>query len=208
MNPSFRKGEKESLEFRHGPSVYNFDCNVWKERNGRYWDTYWGPIRNMLIDEQYGINLMHNFDYLDIFHFREQNQRKISIDILSRDEIGKKFIVEELNLTQHIIEDVIKPKLIIVKNKESWAYWGKEKDKGFIWMGYDFVKIRDYECGQLYKIVGLLDSTDRIAPEITNENTSLKGTLVLFTRHINQYTKREERPTAVLLNELLSEATR
>ena len=33
----------------------------------------------------------------------------------------------------------IKKKLILVKNKESWAYWGKLKDKGFNWNKYKFI---------------------------------------------------------------------
>lgn len=71
-------------------------------------------------------------------------------------------------------------------------------------MGYEFEKIRDYSCGELCRITGLQDSNDRIAPEITNENTSLKGTYVLFSRHINKFTRREERPTAVILNDILN----
>ena len=90
-------------------------------------------------------------------------------------------------------------------NKETHAYWGKLKENGLVWMGYDFEKIRDYGCGELSKITGLQDSNERIAPEITNENSSLKGTYVLFSKHINQYTRKEERPTAIILNDILNE---
>ena len=158
----------------------------------------------MLIDEQNGINLMDRFDYLDMFHYKYKEQTVLKQKILKRAE-GISFIADELNLTQHIIENVIKPKLILVMNKETHAYWGKLKENGLVWMGYDFEKIRDYGCGELSKITGLQDSNERIAPEITNENSSLKGTYVLFSKHINQYTRKEERPTAIILNDILNE---
>ncbi|MBQ1409508.1 MAG: hypothetical protein IIY87_07110 [Bacteroidales bacterium] len=36
----------------------------------------------------------------------------------TRKVVGKDFAINEIRLTQHIIEDVIKPRLILVKNKE------------------------------------------------------------------------------------------
>lgn len=81
------------------------------------------------------------------------------------------------------------------KNKESWAYFGKLfEEKGWVWMGYQFEFIQNMECGELFRITGLLDSNERIAPEI--KETNLKGTFVLFTQHINQYTAVEKRPKA------------
>jgi hypothetical protein len=190
INPSFRpQYDNENLpdEYRHGPATANFTL-------AKY-DNYWGPLSKMIDDELRG-----RFDYLDIFHFWEMDQNKLRKEILSRGESGWLFIADELNLTQHIIEDIIKPKLILVKNKESWAYWGKVQ--GFVWMGYVFDKIKDFPCGELCKIVGL-QSDGRITPEI--EETCLKGNYVLFSKHINQYTKREERPTPELLNSILKD---
>jgi len=189
INPSFREGKDNkdiADEYRHGPANQNF-------RLPKY-DNYWGPLSKM-IDER----LIDRSDYLDIFHFCEKDQNKLRNEILSRGESGIKFVANELNLTQHIIEDMIKPKLILVKNKESWAYWGKID--GYVWMGYEFEKIKDYPCGELCKIIGL-QKNDRISPEI--EDTCLKGSYVLFSMHINQFTKREKRPTAELLNNILN----
>lgn len=214
INPSFREGDEEQLANSHGPSINNFNPENWREdrlkrkKKGIRWDTYWGPMYKMLFDKK--INLLDKFDYLDIFHFREQNQSKLSKEILKNgkedNEGGKRFIADELNLTQHIIEDIIQPRLIVVKNKESWAYWGKLKDEGLIWMGYDFEKIKDYIPGELelYRITGLIDSDKRIAQEYNSENTCLKGCYVLFAKHINQYVQNEKRPTAEMLNNILS----
>ena len=214
FNPSFREGEDEQLANSHGPSKNNFDPEKWKEnrlkrgKKGIRWDTYWGPMYKMLCNDD--INLLDRFDYLDIFNFREQDQSKLSKEILKKEEKdneeGKKFVVDELNLTQHIIEDVIQPRLILVKNKESWAYWGKLKDDGFIWMGYEFEKIKDYITGELelYRITGLINSDKRISQEFNSENTCLKGCYILFAKHINQYVPKDKRPTAKLLNNILN----
>lgn len=214
INPSFREGDEEQLANSHGPSKNNFDPEKWRNdklkrgKKGIRWDTYWGPMYKMLSDDK--INLLDRFDYLDIFHFREQDQSKLSKEILMSgkedNEGGKRFIADELNLTQHIIEDIIQPRLIVVKNKESWAYWGKLNDEGLIWMGYEFEKIKDYIPGELelHRITGLIDSDKRIAQEFNSENTCLKGCYVLFAKHINQYVSNEKRPTAEMLNNILN----
>lgn len=205
INPSFNEKDKEKNNPKtYGDARIHFYPENWINKDGkRCWNAYFGPLRKMLVDEQNGINLINRFDYLDIFHYKHKEQAVLKQKILKKAE-GVSFIIDELKLTQHIIENFIKPKLIIVNNKETWAYWGKLKDKGYVWMGYEFEKIRDYSYGELCRITGLQDSNDRIAPEITNENTSLKGTYVLFSRHINQFTRREERPTAVILNDILN----
>lgn len=61
-------------------------------------------------------------------------------------------------------------------------------------MGYKFEFIQNMNCGELFRITGLLNSNERIAPEITE--TNLKGSFVLFSQHINQYTPIEKRPFA------------
>ena len=120
---------------------------------------------------------------------------------LLRKPEGIRF-VDQLNLTMHTIEEVIQPKVIVVKNKESSAYFGKEAEtREWIWMGYALKQACNTFCGEVYKITGLIDSPERIAPEITQ--TSLVGTLVLFTSHITPYTKKGTIPTAELLYDLL-----
>ncbi|WP_298526760.1 hypothetical protein [uncultured Porphyromonas sp.] len=187
INPSFRGEERGG---QHDTTELLIDTRH---------DVYWSPIRKMLHNQD--IDLRTQTAYLDIFYFREKEQVFLKEKLLSQPE-GIRFIVDQLNLTMHTIEEAIQPKLIIVKNKESAAYFGKEaKERGWIWMGYALEHVCNTYCGELCKITGLIDSHERIAPEITQ--TALVGTLVLFTRHINQYTKRELRPTAEFLNRLL-----
>jgi hypothetical protein len=154
----------------------------------------------MVFDEDNNIDFRKKTGYLDILYFREKNQLTLKKDILPNPN-GIQFIADQLNLTQHLIEEVIKPKIIIVKNKESSAYWGKFAGNGIIWMGYDLEFIENTIKGDLYKIKGLINSELRIASEI--ETTNLKNTIVLFTEHITQYTKKEKRPTAITVKGLM-----
>lgn len=190
FNPSFREGD--NIGVFHGPV-----SKIWYEEK---YDNYWGPIKKMLNSDD--IDLRNQTDYLDIFYFREQDQSYLNDKILSSPN-GIRFVVDQLNLTMHIIEDIVKPKLLIIKNKESWAYFGKLfNEKGWVWMGYQFEHIQNMACGELCRITGLLDSKERIAPEF--QQTNLIGSFVLFTKHINQYTAVKERPTPTILNALLN----
>lgn len=188
INPSFRKGDQ------NGNMCFDFKIIA---KDTKY-DTYWTSLKKLVVNED--IDLIDNTACLDIFYFRERDQKFLTKNILSN-SAGLSFVAEQLNLTQHIIEDVIKPKVIIVKNKESAAYWGKYADKGIIWMGYELEFLEDTFFGELYKIKGLINSTQRISPEI--KQTNIENSLILFTVHINQYTKREKRPTPSFINQLL-----
>jgi hypothetical protein len=190
INPSFRSGES------HGILKYDFSSIM---QDTRY-DIYWTPIKKILKNEH--IDLINKAAYLDIFYFREREQKFLSY--LLKKEQGIRFIVDQLNVTQHIIEQIIKPKLIIVKNRESSFYWGRyATQKGIIWMGYEFEVVKNTIAGELYKIKGLLDSPHRIAPEI--KQTNLINSYVLFTAHITRYTKKGTTPTPELINEILLE---
>lgn len=188
INPSFRKGDL------NGNTCFDFKLI---SRETKY-DTYWTSLKKIVADEH--INLVESTGYLDLFYFRELDQKFLTKMILSN-PAGLSFIAEQLNLTQHIIEDIIKPKIIIVKNKESSGYWGKLADKGILWMGYELEFVENTTFGELFRIKGLIDSLERISPEISK--TNLENSLILFTVHINQYTKKEKRPTPIFVSELL-----
>lgn len=190
FNPSYRgDGEKKADGF-------NFQMTLREKK----WDNYWVPVKKMLYDNENNIDLRDNSAYLDIFYYREKYQNVLKKRILKNSE-GICFLVDQLNITQHIIEDIIVPKVIVVKNKESAAYWGKLAEKGIIWMGYQLDFVQTFPSGELFRISGLINSTERIAPEMNN--TKLIDSLILFSSHIGRFTKKEKRPTAVLLNNLL-----
>lgn len=188
MNPSFREGAVCQC------GTFSFE-SILADNKG---DAYWAPVKEMLFSDS--VDLRNKAAYCDLFYFRETEQSFLSKEILSRSD-GISFIAEQLNVTQHIIEDIITPKVIVVANKESAAYWGKLSEQGYIWMGYDLKYLGNVFCGELYRIEGLLDSQERISPEITE--SKLKGTFVLFTSYMKSLPK-EKRPTVDFLNTLLS----
>lgn len=163
---------------------------------------YWSSLKRILISVENNISLIDQCAYTDLFYFRERDQAKLRHEII-KSPIGLNFLAAQLNITQHVIENKIKPKLILVKNKESAAYWGILSEKGIIWMGYEFEFLRSLPFGEIFKISGLSKSNERIAPEI--KETNLKNSIIIFSKHINQYTKKEERPTALQLLDLLNE---
>lgn len=190
FNPSFRSSDLSDC--------HNFDFQSILKNNK--WDNYWSSLIKIIYNPNSNIDLRDKCAYLDIFYFREKEQALFRKHIL-KSQHGIQFAIDQLNLTQHTIEDIIKPKLIIIKNKESAAYWGKFSNQGIVWMGYQLDFIEKIFCGELFKISGLIDSPERIAPEI--KETNLIGSIVLFTHHINQYTSIKKRPTATLINILL-----
>ncbi|MCG6191400.1 hypothetical protein [Maribellus maritimus] len=190
--------------FRQGADLISYDFDFGKTLNETKWDNYWGPLKKIVFDCDNGIDLKNRTSYIDIFYFREKEQKQLKNGILKNTR-GIEFLVDQLNITQYIIEEIIKPKVIIVKNKESAAYWGKLAEQGIIWMGYKFEYLESFNCGELFEISGLIDSPERISDK---NKTNLKGSLILFSEHISQYTKREKRPTALLINELLEKYTK
>ncbi len=190
INPSFRSGSKNKSLF------YSFDNELINEK----WDPYWSSLKRIIYNkENSNIDYREKSAYLDIFSFREQDQNFLKKQILNS-EGGIEFIARQLTLTQKVIEEIIQPKVIIIKNKESAAYWGKYSNEGLIWLGYDFEKIEDCNAGEIYRIKGFVNSPERINSGL-NE-TNLKNSIVLFSHHINQYTKREKRPTPETISRL------
>lgn len=191
INPSFRVSD--NINSHH----FSFNEILMNPK----WDIYWGFIKKMLYSTQVNLDLRDNSAYLDIFYFREKNQKFLQEQILTSN-YGLSFVADQIRLTQFIIEEIIKPKVIILKNIESSAYWGFMSYKGIIWMGYEFQFLESLDCGELYKIIGLFDAKQRITPDLKKSN--LIGTLVLLTPHINMYLNKERRPTPELIHRLLN----
>lgn len=165
-------------------------------------DLYYAEIKKKLL----GDDLNNKTGYLDLFAVRETVQSRMSRFI--KHPVGLSFVAEHLAITQKEIER-LHPQLIIVKNKGSWMFWGLDArqtaDKWTnVWMGYTFDQIPGYEdvAGRPWKvrrITGLLDTSDRVGKDI--KETSLIGTVVLFTCHL-QYLKKENRPTIEIVTQL------
>lgn len=154
INPSFRGDATSGNNFWELKQLLDKDSK----------DKYWSTVRKMLLGER--IDLRDRADYLDIFYYRETDQTFLRKELLSSPE-GMRFVAEQLRITMYVVEHVIQPKLIIVKNKESWVYWGKEAEtKGWVWMGYRFSAVKELPSGSLYRIEGLIDNKPGRTPQI------------------------------------------
>lgn len=121
-----------------------------------------------------------NAAYLDLFNIRgEQN----CITEIAKLPMGLDFLADQLSQTQHLIENIVKPKLILVFNKGSWGYWGFDPNPSIVWMGYDFEFVKELEFGKLMRIKGLKISSMRISQDIVT--TNLNDCLVYFSKYLN-----------------------
>ena len=199
INPSFREGES----YCQRPIPIRDIIE-----NPKY-DSYWTSVRRIICEDRpdrhgYGLDYRNSSAILDLFYFREKDQRCITNTILRwPDNNGIRFLADQLRVTQKRIEE-LKPKVIIVKNRESQAYWGKmnSPEKECIWMGYEFTPIpfSGHPTWEVARITGINSKN------VTGLDSSLlvqQGTVVLFAQHINKYTSIEARPTPETIRQLL-----
>ena len=117
--------------------------------------------------------------YMDLFPIQSTSaQFEILKEIIQNPKMFD-YVVEQISLNQTIIEDVVCPKLIIIQDNHSWAFFGKLPE--FVWMGYEFQLIENTAYGELCCITGFR-SDDRIQPD--RQQTNLIGTKVLFHQGI------------------------
>ncbi len=78
-----------------------------------------------------------SWTYTDLFYFKETDSKML--DHFFRQPVSIQFLVEQLKITQQLIEE-IKPKIIVVFNAKAHMFLGLEanrtKNEG-IWMGYN-----------------------------------------------------------------------
>lgn len=203
INPSYCKEDAN----KHGKTFcFDYQDNV--KKGSRYYQ----QIHSCFIGDE--LNKQCKIGYIDLFTFKETHQS--AFWKLLKEPLGCQFIAEHLAIIQREIERLA-PKLIIIKNRGSWMYWGKENIQGEvgingynIWMGYkleylneefgeEYNKALENKLRQVYKITGLLDNNERVASDI--QQTNLIGATVLFTGHL-AYMKKEYRPTKELVKRL------
>lgn len=176
INPS-RKRFAEDKEFAYtfrGVTVEE------KRRRGKITSSYWRQKYKML-----GERLIIETAYLDLYPLGFTSQDGFE-DLIEKNYEFRAAIV---SITQREIETHIMPKLIIVANKQSSYYWGRNEDA--TWMGYDMERISDDI--ELYQIRGFKDRPDRLNPDL--KDSALCGSLILF------YGMYDERSKDKLLTE-------
>lgn len=186
MNPSFRQGDTACKE---NICAYDYQKIVEGEED-RYF---------LGFDKLFPATYKQEVAYMDLLNFRETNQQIVWK--FCNDTKGLELVTENLRLNQVFMEQVVRPRFIMVKNKSSWCFWGKKaKTNSNIWMGYCFKHLESLPCGELCRITGLTTHTDRVSYNELPE-TNLKGTIVLFTSHF-QYQASDKLPTPELIARL------
>lgn len=132
------------------------------------------PLLNQLLVSP-TTDLRSKAAYIDLFSFRESDHAKANQQVVLNPQMFS-YVVEQVCLTQNMIEELIRPKLIIVLNQDSWAYFGKLPE--FTWMGYRFLSYPKTINCEIWRIVDYSKKPDRI--NIEREQTNIKNSLAIF----------------------------
>lgn len=135
---------------------------------------YWGNVNRMIVSKK--TNIRYRSTYLDIFSFIEEDHQKSMEQVVMNSQLFP-YLVDQITITQMAIEDIIKPKVIIVIDQDAWAFLGKLPE--FTWMGYEFESIGDCRGFEVCKITGFQNAGDRVNKD-GRDMTSLIGTKVIF----------------------------
>lgn len=163
-----------------GQSVYQFPTMI-------DFSSDWKVEMDMLVGQ--GYNLLSASTALNMFSCKEY------IDPLVNDIIRNprtfNYVVDQITVTQNIIEDIITPKVIIVLNKEAEAFFGHIKK--LTWMGYTFRTAGDINGLEVCEITGFSNANDRLAQD-TRHMTNLIGTKIIFAgiSDYRRYPKAEQ----------------
>lgn len=179
--------QKDILIVGFNPSFVEDDNTTFEYPLPEPTGNYWRAVNSMIHSDS--LSLRHRATYLDLFSFRETHQAVGEKEIVYNTQLFG-YVVEQVSLIQNVIEEVIKPRLIIVKNKGAWVYFGLNPQ--FVWMGYQYQFVEEIACGKVYKITGFQASSDRINNNRPTSN--IVGSYVIFTEHTNvaNYPKPED----------------
>ena len=134
-------------------------------------------LQDMLANSS--VNLLDRATHLDLFPIQGLTCTQVVSDVVCNPKMFD-YVVEQISLNQTIIEDVVRPRLIIVCDSDSQAFLGKLPE--FVWMGYSFKHLEKKHNGDLYQIIGFR-SEERIQPN--RARTNLIGTKVFFVHTDN-----------------------
>lgn len=169
INPSYTSDAKIES--------YQYDVEKAVKEYARHYSKFPNLIENTAYQ--------NNWTYIDLFQFRETNQKKVA-DFIKNDP---QFLVSQLRLTHKIICE-INPELIIVCNSGASDFFGINKwknTKGWqnVWYGYDFEF--DKNLG-----VDIIKSKNKNSI-LQEENEFLFGKPILFTSTLTYMAKFDKR---------------
>ena len=195
INPAY-DGHDLAAPLQYATVRETLDNPHLSEREKGYWKHVWN-----VVPEAY----RERFTYVDLFALRETNQERLT-QFRYPSELC--FLAKHLLLTQQLIENVIRPKLIVVTDKAAWAYWGFLPE--YSWMGYDCKVLREIKKNViLTEVQGLREDEFAIQHAVTPpeehyaRKDALKGTRILFAPYQGDRCPRDQRLTPDEIQQIL-----
>lgn len=169
LNPSFSDNALKQAVKYNARSQWNVDL---KE------NIHFKRMLSCLEHRLFRIDLIDDFAYADLLYYRTNDQVSM-VNRLIDDVNGLMFLEDQLVVTQQLIENTIRPKVIILSSWEVANFFGLLGKNGeFTWLGYDLELIAYTESEHpVYQIKGIID--DRALPDVFAQETNLVGTYVI-----------------------------
>lgn len=146
--------------------------------------TYFQKIFNF--SKSYNHHGLQNSDiaYADMFYFRTKAQKR-SLNSLMNHIDGIIFLEDQLKITQQLLENVIKPEVIIATSWEVMLFFGLFEDAHFSnWLNYDLEKKGNISTGhRIYEIKGINKKSN--SSDLFLKETKLKGTRIICVPELN-----------------------
>lgn len=175
INPFYGKQDIEKKEYCFGFQFHEvIDSN-----------RYYSKIKSILPESKY------NYEYTDLFYVRGA---QFLIKEFTKDADGLKFMSEQLRITQELIEK-IKPKCILIFNKESHHYWGAHSKKfrsqnKNIWLGYEFQNHPKFNQDNIKIIKGISKDEEKVSKNLLS--TNLLGVPVYFSKYLGRISSSDK----------------
>ena len=138
---------------------------------------FFGRVQEMLQNPN-ATNLLNQTAYTDLFYYRTKARKRYLNQFLDHID-GIIFLEDQLKITQQLIENVIKPKVIIASNWEVMLFLGLFGTTTYsCWLGYDLELIKYTKSGyRVYEIKGI--ANDAALSDEFVKKTNLIGTRVI-----------------------------
>ena len=177
INPAYKLGD---------PSV--------KESYSKYIDFPYFKAFNSIISR---LDVDYNRDvtwtHIDLFVFRETNQKYIETNLLKSNE-GISFLVKQLELAKKRIE-FLNPKIIIVSNALARLFFGKDFNKygnnENKWMGYEFIFDTKIGTDKIISISSLDNTPVFFTSMLSGQRAIDNGSKDRLIWHLNEILKNK-----------------
>ena len=172
LNPSFGKGAKNvAVKYRFANKLRAVE-KLNSEQH--YFNRIHSLLRNFGTIEEIDTKVA----YADLFYYRTKKQKKYLNFFLDHID-GITFLQDQLRVTQHLIENVIQPRVIVASSWETMLFLGLFGTEGpSCWLGYELELVKHTESGnRVYEIKGIVNDitlSDQFATK-----TNLVGTQII-----------------------------